>query len=495
MTVSDNYDRIPSRERLYSIIDRVYRLYDGKNKADVQVSVNCIWEGSSRWARNRVHMSLNRTDYLLSLGVTYRGVHAFITTNQIDDESIRSGLKFCEWKSRIEGMQGVPADYPIPQPQYSNVKPSVWSDNTANFDFMDIGAVVQDSCMRAEESKLMTAGFLKGAIGATAYREFNNSSREWSQNYVRLSKCQCSMTTRDPKGAGSGWAGKSEVDLRKIDVREIADRAYDKCVLSLNPVRIEPGRYTAILESQAVSDLISWQLFGNGPVMSRRFAETNRGHASSPFMLGFDPSVGLVRSKLGLKIVDSRISVWHDPLDPELGVPMFDKSVGLSRIDYIKDGVLTALAYDSLYSANRLEKTENLSHRASYRMSGGDSTIEDMIANTSRGILVTRLSQAATTHAASLASTGLTRDGLWLIENGKISHALRNFRTLESPLFALNNVESIGIPTKVFTGSHPIFDFPDVYMLRHGIVNFAPQFIVPPLKVRDFSFAGTIDAV
>jgi predicted Zn-dependent protease len=116
-------------------------------------------------------------------------------------------------------------------------------------------------------------------------------------------------------------------------------------------------------------------------------------------------------------------------------------------------------------------------------MSGGETSVDEMIRGTKRGLLVTRLSNIRVLDEMSLLATGLTRDGLWLIENGKVSKAVKNFRFTESPLFVLNSVEELGVPVPVF---------------RPGEGEWAPSptpAVVPPLKARDFSFTSTIDAI
>jgi predicted Zn-dependent protease len=114
-------------------------------------------------------------------------------------------------------------------------------------------------------------------------------------------------------------------------------------------------------------------------------------------------------------------------------------------------------------------------------MSGGDTSVDEMIATTKRGLLVTRFSNLRGLDGTSLLSTGLTRDGLWLVENGKISKAVKNFRFTESPLFMLNSIEQLGVPVRVFRPT--------------GTGGELTPGIVPPLKVRDFSFTSAIDAI
>jgi predicted Zn-dependent protease len=144
-------------------------------------------------------------------------------------------------------------------------------------------------------------------------------------------------------------------------------------------------------------------------------------------------------------------------------------------VKWIDRGVLTAMSDHRDYALR--SRNENLGHPNSlaYRMSGGATSIEEMIASTKRGLLVTRLSNVGLLDGGSVLCTGLTRDGLWLIENGAISKAVKNLRFTESPIFVLNSIEQLGQPVRVFSPGAPV--------------------IVPPLKARDFSFTSMIDAV
>jgi predicted Zn-dependent protease len=185
-------------------------------------------------------------------------------------------------------------------------------------------------------------------------------------------------------------------------------------------------------------------------------------------------------------VLDERITISHDPSDPELGtVP--DPYV--APITWIEHGVLKTLEYQRWDTLLQLNENSPTKARGSYRMSGGSTTLEEMIASTQRGLIVTRFSSVSMIDNSSVLATGLTRDGVWLVENGKISKAVRNFRFTESPLFAFNNIEQLGVPVPVYQP----FAHPDlvIFSPRYAV----QQVIVPPMKVNDFSFTSTIDAV
>jgi predicted Zn-dependent protease len=252
-------------------------------------------------------------------------------------------------------------------------------------------------------------------------------------------------------------------------------------------VAIEPGRYTTILEPQAVHDLTQFLM----PAFVRYVAEKGGG----PFALSFDDSLQLWRTKLGLKVVDERITIDYDITDPRMGVPPWDSGSDRTprgKVTWIERGVLANLssrrATESVVNLNDHMPVDDNSY--SYRMSGGATSMDEMIATTKRGLLVTRFSKTRLLDNQSVLTTGYTRDGLWLVENGKISKSVKNFRYTESPLFMLNNLEQLGQPVPVFRPIESPYGGG-----RNAHENGLTVAIVPPLKVRDFSFTAMIDAV
>jgi predicted Zn-dependent protease len=181
-------------------------------------------------------------------------------------------------------------------------------------------------------------------------------------------------------------------------------------------------------------------------------------------------------SKIGEKIMDERISIYSDPFDPLVLAQPFDfDGLPLGRQNFIEKGVLKTLYYSRFWAKKK--GVEPTGAPSSFVMSGGDTSVEDMIKSTQRGVLVTRLWYLREVDPRTILYTGLTRDGTFLIENGKISKAVKNFRFNDSPLMMLNNLEQIGRPVRL-AGTE-----------AGGAV------IVPPIKVRDFNFTSLSDAV
>jgi predicted Zn-dependent protease len=487
-----------NNERLRGPVDRLVRLDDGHrifSRSESEALWQRVksfahgggktfgglmgwWQGELRWARNRVSMASDRRDLIVGIHRTVGGSEAVVLVNQFDDASLEAAVRAAERNSLAFGSRD-PSTFYSPPPVFEYSKPAIWSDSTYNLTTEARAALTQRVLEPAEAQGLLSAGYLE--IRALSYAAWDVDGQP---SYGAVTQAQCSMTVRDDKGTGSGWAGLSSYDWKTIDLNVLAERALQKAIASRNPVTLEPGRYTVILEPQAVHDLVSIII----DHLWRPFAEELGG---GPFVLGRDGALNLWRTKLGLKIADERITIEQDPMDPRLGVLPFDLTPDASprRAEkWIDRGVLTALAEPRAYSLKT--RNENLPHTdsGSFRMSGGETSIEEMISTTKRGLLVTRFSNIKSLDGGSLLATGLTRDGLWLIENGKVSKAVKNFRFTESPLFVLNSIEQLGVPVPVFRPVvNPLGDTAHTMGLTPAIV--------PPLKARDFSFTSTIEAI
>lgn len=473
-------------EELSDVRDRLISYSNGLGSTTLSISSS--WTSELSWARNSPSMTSDRRDVFLFLmrGIKKGGGSAYI--NQIDDISLRNAMRIAEESALNRGDPQRPDEHPFPIPVIGSEGPTTtWSDDTLNRSVEESSKLVHSATLQARDGGLMSAGYLENrAFNTLAYTtdEFGRVNPDMV-GYGEMTQIQCSVTVRDPKGAGSGWAGKSSYSIADVNELAIAEHALDKAIRSMNAVRVEPGRYTVVLEPQATADLID-QLILDPIAMDRRRAEDPRYRHGHPMWYMTDENLPRERSKLGMQIMDPRVTISHRITDPELGViPV----AGVRDITLIENGVLKELFTDRGLVLNESNLHKPNTERKSYRMEGGTSTTEEMIASTKRGFLVTRLSNMNLVDRVSLLVSGVTRDGLWLIEDGKVTKAVRNFRFTESPLFALNNLEDIGQAERVF---HP-FDLPMLAGLSPHMA--LSQVIVPSIKVRDFSFTSTIDAI
>ncbi|HEU4585151.1 MAG TPA: metallopeptidase TldD-related protein, partial [Gemmatimonadaceae bacterium] len=458
-------DRILHEAECRAIAERIFAF--AKGGGETKVFLSCWWNGELRWARNRVSLAGDRRDIRIIVRRTVGVGEGNVVTNQVDDVSLEAAVRAAERDALLSPRIEHPAAYEPPLPRGDWLETAIWSDATYNLSTEARGEIARGLIESAEAKGMLSAGYMEVRAGArmtiSSLRPADPTGL-WDTPYQKWTQAQCSMTVRDAKGTGSGWAGLSSYDWNAIDGDALAKRALEKCIASQNAVALEPGRYTVILEPQAVADLM--EVFATS--LSREIAENGRG----PWALAQDDALGIWRSKLGLKVADSRITISHDPMDPTLGI--VPREPWVEPITWVERGTLTSLAYERPYAVQKLNENATGRWMTGYRMSGGETSIDEMIGTTRRGLLVTRFSNIRKLDSRSLVSTGLTRDGLWLIENGKISKAVKNFRFTESPLFVLNSIERLGRPVPVF---RPVE--------RPSNPALTPA-IVPPLEVRDF---------
>lgn len=496
MTLEEH--RAPPRARFLSeadchdVADRLARF--AKGGGYTTTTVVSTWTGNVRWARNRVTTSGETRTNQVVVNRNVRGaVSPYVHINDISDVALVAAARRAERLAQLHAEQ---PEYDIElhfQPE-AYEKPSLFSDATYQLDATQRSAAAHALMRTAKATGMVSAGYLEVSAHSLAFIASTGYSR-----YFPYTWAQFSTTVRDPAGTGSGWAGVDGHDWAKIDSPALTKIALDKCLTSRPPVVIEPGRYTTILEPQAVCDLVGqlmWNTEGSTPFESGTldyFGNRDTG----PFNKVPSGSTSEGLSKLGDRVVDERITIGADPMDPELGFPpfpglenMFDtyspETDMYHAVTWIKDGVLVNLAELRWQAIRDLGRATGFHNSGSFRMSvtGPQTSMAEMIATTKRGLLVTRFSDIKKLDFTSQLCRGYTRDGLWLIENGTISHPVKNLAFTESPLFVLNNVEQLGTPQRTF---HP--------PKRYRWWKIPQPVIVPPLKVRDFSFTALSDAV
>ncbi len=441
-----------TRDAARALIGRIVEL----SKADeIQVSLNDSEESNIRVADNRITTSGKNVDLSIRIYSAFGKKHAITTTNDLTDEGLERAVRLSETLARLAPEN--PEALPLLGPQtYKEVAGHFAS--TAN----------ASAAERAKAAQLLIDGARKaGDIQAAGFLQAHSSANAVGNNkglfaYAPGTGVDYTLTVRTADGTGSGWAGANHPDWTKIDFAAVSETAISKARLSRNAKPIEPGRYTVILEPAAAGDLVS--LLANA--LDARPADEGRS--------AFAKQGG--GTKLGEKIVDERVTLLSDPSDPELfGSPFDNDGMPLSRQVWIESGVLKSLGY-SRFWAQKQGKTAT-GNANTLKMVGGDQSLEQIIATTERGVLVTRFWYIRPVNARTLLYTGLTRDGTFLIENGKISRPVRNMRFNESPLFMLDKLEAIGKPVRLagdFGGGGTA---------------------MPALRVRDFHFTSLSDAV
>jgi predicted Zn-dependent protease len=308
------------------------------------------------------------------------------------------------------------------------------------------------------KQKLVAAGFFSDS---TSFTSVSNSNGVFGHQDETGLDFTCTVRTED--GRGSGWVKRSATDAARFDPREAADVAIEKALRSVDAKALEPGRYTVILEPAATSELLGYMLGG----FDARQTDEGRSFLSKKGGA----------SRLGDKLFDSQVNIWADPWNPDVPVLPWDTQnlIARERMDIIKDGKVNALNYSQYWAKKK--GVRPTATPGNIIMAGTDKSTADLIASTKKGILVTRTWYIRMVDPQSVLLTGLTRDGTFYIENGKIKYPIKNFRFNESPVTMLNNIEEIGKPVIIGGDEVPF------------------QMMIPPMKVRDFNFTSLSDAV
>lgn len=421
--------------------------------------------GNIRYARNTVSTAGEQSDLTLAVQSTFGKRIGVATINEFDDESIKKVVKRSEELAKLAPEN--PERMPVFGPQKYD-KPVSYYDSTANVTPDFRAQAAEDSIKPSKKNKLVSSGFLQEGTNFTAI--MNNKGLF---AYNKSTNVDFTVTIRTEDGKGSGWVTRDYSDVKLLDTKKASQIAIEKSLGSVDAKEMEPGKYTVILEPAASVQLLS-NMFGN---MGQRPADEGRSFLSKKSEEGKE---GGATNKLGDKLFDERVHIYSDPMHPEVPTPPFSgDGHRVGKTDWIKGGKIVNMP-NSVYWA----KKTGVEYRptaytgggifagpAQFIMAGGDDSVEEMIKNTRRGVLVTRLWYIRSLDPQTLLYTGLTRDGTFYIENGKIKYPIKNFRFNESPIVMLNNIEALGKPVRI-NGS-----------------------MVPPMKIRDFTFSSLSDAV
>jgi len=306
------------------------------------------------------------------------------------------------------------------------------------------------------------------AVSEIGVCSFNDAMKvtQWGE----ATDSEISLTVHSADGATSGWSGHAHRNWNHLDPERVAHDALATATQQLNASRLEPGRYTTILSATAVGQFLQQ--------MAELYDATHWSPFSNP---GEAPTA---RGKLGERLFDPRITLTTDPTDPEGGdFPFFPDGVPYpsGKVTWVEHGVIKRRSV-GVGDGFQLGLTP-LRDPKCVRMSGGPTSVEEMIANCERGIYVHRLATITITDPWSGTMEGFTRDGCLLIMDGKIKRPVKDFRFYESPFLAFNRVLALGTPRRIAFGFTP----------PNGEQWPYPPVIAPPMLVRDFNFSALAD--
>ncbi|MEJ2534963.1 MAG: metallopeptidase TldD-related protein [Gammaproteobacteria bacterium] len=425
-------------------------------------------EGNIRYARNSVSTSGEVSNVTLAVSSSFGKQTGAATINQFDDASLERVVRRSEELARLAPEN--PEHMPLLGPQEYR-RAETWVKATADVTPEQRAAAAAASINPCRENDLVAAGFINDN---EAFVAMMNSKGLFAYNLA--SNVDFTVTVRTEDGKGSGWATRDFNDVNKLDTGAASGVAIAKAMKSRDAKEMEPGRYTVILEPAASVTLLA----NMAGAMDQRAADEGRSFMSRKPKDGEEPAEGAPRNRIGEKMFDERVTVYSDPTHPECPTaPFAGDGHAVGRTLWVDKGVVKTLP-NSRYWA---EKTGVPYVPTAFAggglfgggvqliMEGGDRSLEEMIADTRRGVLVTRTWYIRQVDPQTLLYTGLTRDGTFYIEDGEIKYPIKNFRFNESPIVMLNNIEELGRPVRI-NGS-----------------------MIPPMKLRDFTFSSLSDAV
>jgi predicted Zn-dependent protease len=462
-----------TKETAADIFEQIRRL----SSAD---EVEAIFTASrfalTRFANNTIHQNVEEENSVVSIRTNFAGRTARATANQFDDESLRRAVVASENLARVQAPD--PDLLPMPTPEEANfaqespdkptnesIAPTRFFDQTANITPDDRAEVVKRIVCIADRHKLTTAGIYSASESCEGI--FNSRGlANWHEQ--TLAEISITMLAND----SSGWQKLNSPDVTNLDPTRLAETAAQKAVASAHPREIPPGKYTVILEPAAALDIVGfmfWDYSGVAILDQRSF----------------------LNDRIGSQLFGENINISDDAGHPlQAGSPFDGEGMRRKRVALVEKGVVKRVVYArataqkmkrSEYAAKvgRIEPTGHgfplpneigeMPMNIVFDLPQKPQSVEEMIASTERGILVTRLWYIREVDPYEKIVTGMTRDGTFLVEDGKVQCGLRNFRFNESLISMLSNVESMSIPVRA--SGEESFDM-----------------VVPGIRVKEFNF-------
>jgi len=460
-------------EHAGDIFDRLRRL----SAAD---EVEVLFSGGkfalTRFANNTIHQNVAEENAVVSVRTVFGARTARATTNKFDDKSLRQVVKSSESLARVQhpdpdllpipaigeaGLSGGPGEAPAA----THAAPSRYFESTAAITPEFRAEGVKKIVGVADRHELTTAGVFSSGEWFEGIFNSRGLNRWHAQTSAEVS---ITMLAAD----SSGWQKANSPDVANLDPLKLAEIAAQKAADSAHPRELTPGKYTVILEPSAVLDIVGfmfWDYSGMAILDQRSF----------------------LTGRIGTKLFGENITILDDVAHPlQAGSPFDGEGVLRKKVALVENGVVKRVVY-ARGTAERMRTSEYkdtvgpveaTGHGFSLPNEMGEmplnlvfapisnpQSVEQMIASTERGILVTRLWYIREVEPFEKMLTGMTRDGTFYVENGKMQGGVRNFRFNESLIHMLSNVEAMSMPVR--SCGEESFDM-----------------VVPAMKVRDFNF-------
>jgi predicted Zn-dependent protease len=459
-----------TKEQAGDIFDRIRKFTSAD---EVEVSISGGRFALTRFANNTIHQNVSEENHIVSARTAFGSKTARAFTNKFDDESLRQVVRSAESLAKVQHPD--PDLLPMPcsdeasgragggmrSPQIPSRHFQQTAAITPEFRADGVGKIVGV----ADRHKLTTAGIFSSAESVEGIFNSRGLSNWHTQTSAEVS---ITMLAAD----SSGWQKANSPDVANLDPLMLAEVAAKKAVDSAHPREIPAGKYTVILEPAAVLDIVGfmfWDYAGMAILDQRSF----------------------LAGRIGTKLFGDNITIWDDVAHPlQTGCPFDGEGMRRQRVALVENGIVKRVVY-ARATAERMKRSEykdkvgpieatghgfslpnemgEMPQNIVFAPSGDPQTVAQMIASTERGVLVTRLWYIREVEPFEKILTGMTRDGTFYVENGRVQGGVRNFRLNESLIQMLSNVEAMSVPAR--SCGEESFDM-----------------VVPAMKVKDFNF-------
>jgi PmbA protein len=455
-----------TQEKAGDIFDRIKKL---STADEVEVFLTGGKFSLTRFANNTIHQNVAEENHTLSVRTAFGGRTARASTNKFDDESLRRVVEASENLAKVQH----PDPDLLPMPDRREADANAGAGATPSRHFAATAAITPE--LRADGVKRIVG--VAGRQKLTAAGTY--SSNEWVEaifNSRGLNKwheqTSAEISITMIADDSSGWQKANSPDATNLDPLELAETAAQKTLDSAHPKEIPAGKYTVILEPAAALDIVGfmfWDYSGTSILDQRSF----------------------LTGRIGEEIFGENVTIWDDVNHPlQTGSPFDGEGMTRQRVPLVEKGVVNRVVY-ARATAARMKQSEYRDNVGLIEATGhgfllpnetGEmpmnivfaapqtpQTIEQMIATTERGVLVTRLWYIREVEPYDKICTGMTRDGTFLVENGCVKHGVRNFRFNESLIHMLSNVTAMSVPVRS-CGEESI------------------DMVVPAMKISEFNF-------
>jgi PmbA protein len=459
-----------TKEQAGDIFDRIRKFTSAD---EVEVSISGGRFALTRFANNTIHQNVSEENHIVSVRTAFGSKTARAFTNKFDDESLRRVVRSAESLAKVQHPD--PDLLPMPcsdeasgragggmrSPQIPSRHFQQTAAITPEFRADGVGKIVGV----ADRHKLTTAGIFSSAESVEGIFNSRGLSNWHTQTSAEVS---ITMLAAD----SSGWQKANSPDVANLDPVMLAEVAAKKAVDSAHPREIPAGKYTVILEPAAVLDIVGfmfWDYAGMAILDQRSF----------------------LAGRIGTKLFGDNITIWDDVAHPlQTGCPFDGEGMRRQRVALVENGIVKRVVY-ARATAERMKRSEykdkvgpieatghgfslpnemgEMPQNIVFAPPGDPQTVAQMIASTERGVLVTRLWYIREVEPFEKILTGMTRDGTFYVENGRVQGGVRNFRLNESLIQMLSNVEAMSVPAR--SCGEESFDM-----------------VVPAMKVKNFNF-------